>query len=148
MPDDCCPTTGCLGPYPNNYTCNGGVCRSPQCASDQDCTFGGTITGYVCKAAKGLMACLQPCTGDGDCSGTATCARTADDGTKYCAVVDPPCANDADCGAGSRCQATVCVCADDSFCGGAGKCNKATGDCTCGAEADCSGAAFAKHCAF
>jgi hypothetical protein len=123
MPADCCApgSMGCPGPYPNNWTCDSGVCGGPQCSTDDDCTFGGVLMGYKCLTEGGLKICAKDCAADADCTMPLTCIGSDDNGAKYCSA-EPM-------GGG---------CKTDADCGGYGKCDVATGACGCTADADCT----------
>ncbi|UQA55576.1 hypothetical protein [Polyangium aurulentum] len=123
MPVDCCAgAKDCPGPYPNNFTCESGICGAPQCANDDECTIGGVLKGFKCLTTSGQKFCAKSCAGDADCPmGTKlTCSGADDAGAKYCANPMAGCTADADCM-------------------GYGKCNLATKACECTADADCSG---------
>ncbi|MDI1427927.1 hypothetical protein [Polyangium sorediatum] len=121
MPADCCAmgVPNCPGAdYPNNWTCDEGVCGAPQCKADADCTFGGALPNNKCLTESSMKICATPCMADADCTMPLKCTGEDDSGGKYCA------------GAG---------CATDADCGGYGKCNTTSGACECTADADCTG---------
>ena len=124
---DCCPDglPDCPSDaYPNNYGCEEGLCTPPQCATDDDCTFGGTVPGYGCLSLSDFKVCGPTCDADADCTAPLTCTGEDDDGVKYCAgEATAGCRSDADCPAGYG-----------------GICDVDSGGCTCGDDADCSGA--------
>jgi len=125
MPMDCCPAgvPMCPGAYPNNWTCDMGVCGAPQCATDADCTFGGVLMGYACLDISGNKVCQKSCTADADCAmQMLKCTGKDDAGKQYCStdMMAPGCKADADCG-------------------GYGKCNTTSGACECSADGDCTG---------
>jgi hypothetical protein len=124
---DCCPDglPDCPGDaYPNNYGCEEGLCTPPQCATDDECTFGGAVPGNGCLTISDFKICVPTCDGDADCTAPLTCAGEDDDGKKYCTGEAPAgCTTDADCPAGYG-----------------GICDVDSGSCTCGEDADCSGA--------
>lgn len=124
MPADCCPmgVPDCPGAYPNNWTCDAGVCGAPQCSADDQCTFGGAFPDNKCLTVDSLKVCLDPCTADTDCTAPSTCIGVDDGGTKYCTVESD--------GEG---------CMSDADCMGYGKCDTMTGACQCTVDADCTG---------
>jgi hypothetical protein len=130
MPVDCCPVGApmCPGAYPNNWTCDNGVCGAPQCSTDDDCTFGGALMGYACLTVDSLKFCAKTCAADADCSmQMLTCSGSDDGGKKYCSTTTM----------GGGCKA-------DADCMGYGKCNTTSGACECSADGDCSGAGVDK----
>jgi hypothetical protein len=128
---DCCPPgqPSCPGDrYPNNFTCEAGICKSPRCAVKEDCTAGGTLPNEDCVSIQGQMSCAHPCASDGDCSAGATCTGVDDSGNKLCKTTSPS-----------------FMCSDDAGCGGLGKCNAAGDGCYCSEPGDCTHAYF-KDC--
>jgi hypothetical protein len=113
----------CPGAYPNNWTCDSGVCGAPQCVGDADCTFGGVLMDYKCLTLSGRKVCVEGCAADADCTPGAmlTCTGTDDGGMKYCTTSTM----------GGGCMA-------DADCMGFGKCNTATKACECTADTDCT----------
>jgi hypothetical protein len=124
-PADCC-TPGvpdCPGDaYPNNWGCEEGICTPPQCATDDECTFGGALPDYKCLNVSDFAVCLEGCAADADCTAPATCIGEDDDGEKYCTVESSSggCRSDADCtaGFGSTCDVDsgACTCSGDRDC--------------------------------
>jgi hypothetical protein len=120
-PADCClPGQGnCPSDqYPTNWTCDNGICGSPYCQTNEECTFGGQLPGYECLQIGGQPACSKPCTANSDCTGGATCTGMTDTGTLVCKseVEQNPCVADADCNGFGICQQGACVCHEDSHC--------------------------------
>jgi len=129
---------GMLGTYPWNFSCDAGVCRSNGCTSDEDCTFGGVVVGWVCIPGEEPRACQPVCMQDSDCVDAGVSDWVCgDDG--YCVL--PSCDTDQDCEAGLRCNpiTSQCVygCTDDSTCIGYGICDRETGQCVCTDESEC-----------
>jgi hypothetical protein len=126
---DCCfGNPMCPGDaYPNNPTCDDGVCGGAQCATNDECTFGGALPGYEClvidAGGTDYHACGLPCTTDDECAATQLkCVGEAKDGGKFCSTdAAPGCASDADCGKGFG-----------------DTCDTATGACTCSRSGECS----------
>ena len=124
-PADCCPdgVPNCPGDYPNNWECNDGLCVSPGCTTNDECTFGGALPEWGCFnvdfGGNPYGLCAEQCDTDADCDTAGfegyTCTGESDDGT-YCVAppVDPVlCETDDDCfGYG--------VCQDDGSCSCAG----------------------------
>src|SRR5690606_21638893 len=117
---DCCPAgvPDCPGDYPLNYECTDGLCTSPGCSTNDQCTAGGFLEDWGCfnvdfgSGDYGL--CAEACEVDADCDTAGfdgyTCTGESDDGT-YCvppAVEVDPCETDEDCALG--------VCQDDGTC--------------------------------
>lgn len=126
-PADCCQPGAPNCPsdmYPTNWTCDGGFCGSPQCATDADCTFGGVLPDHKCLTidvgGNDLKACFEGCAVDADCTMGTTCIGEDSNGTKYCTV------------------ASTGGCMTDAECNGYGKCDTATGLCGCTGDADCT----------
>jgi hypothetical protein len=134
---DCCPEglPDCPGPYPENFVCDGGLCKAPLCSTDADCATLGA-PGLICGGVDGFTACIQGCSSDADCSfGHASCTGRSDEGKKICVAV--PCVGDGDCVAGLHClDDGRCGCTSDAECGG-GKSHCIGGTCGCGGDADC-----------
>lgn len=129
MPADCCPVgdPGCpSNTYPNNYTCIGGACQSPQCAVTSDCT--AESPKLDCVTLSGTKSCAFACTMDVECNQPQTCSGKDDNGKKFCLAMGSGCKDDAFCkGLGiGKCVAGVCSCDVDSDCTKAGytKCSK------------------------
>jgi hypothetical protein len=156
VPADCCPDDApegapeCPGAYPRNWGCEEGLCVTPRCETDADCTEG------ACRATDGVSSCVRTCSADADCepepdpehddgisgglgSIAATCSATSDDGTRICAGEIPPCESDDDCLApGSHCLGDGrCGCRADDDCAGASYQSCRGGQCSCGSDADC-----------
>ena len=124
MPVDCCfaGVPMCPGAYPNNWTCDMGICGAPQCATDADCTFGGALMGYACLDISGNKVCQKTCAADADCAmQMLTCSGKDDGGKQYCST-----------------DAMPAGCKADADCMGFGKCNTTSGACECSADADCT----------
>jgi len=91
------------GDYPCNYTCEAdGTCSSPGCTSNDDCSFGGMVEGFVCVDFDGYGLCSQSCEMDMDCTATqgpdATCSGDDGNGGTVCELpAPPPCMTDDDC---------------------------------------------------
>jgi hypothetical protein len=119
-PLDCCPQgmVGCPSNiYPNNFTCDKGVCGSPQCSVKADCTFGGQLPQYDCAVIGGFHACIEPCTLDADCGNPSKCIGVDDSMKKYCKVdMGPACAVPADCAGFGQCVMGDCVCTGNADC--------------------------------
>ncbi|MDC3952344.1 hypothetical protein [Polyangium jinanense] len=126
MPADCCPmgVPNCPGNYPNNWTCDDGVCGPPQCTGDADCTFGGAAPDFKCFTINDYKTCAEGCAADADCPMNTKCIGEDDNGAKYCSA-EPMMTGG---------------CMADADCNGYGKCNTASGVCECAADADCTGA--------
>lgn len=121
-PADCCLPNQPNCPsaqYPTNYTCDNGICGSPQCAVKNDCTANGQLPDNDCLSVNGINQCAEPCTVDGDCTAPATCTGMAQ-GTMFCKVEQPPftCQPGTSCNGFGVCNAAgdACVCADDGDC--------------------------------
>ena len=114
--DPACPSNK----YPNNYTCLGGACQSPQCATMSDCT--AESPKLDCFALSGTNSCAFACALDTDCNAPQTCSGKDDNGKKFCLAMGSGCKDDAFCkGLGiGKCVAGVCSCAADSDCTKAG----------------------------
>lgn len=117
--DPACPSNT----YPNNWTCTGGACQQPQCATTADCT--AESPKLDCFALSGTNSCAFACAVDGDCKAPQTCSGKDDNGKKFCLAM------------GSGCK-------DDAFCKGLGIGKCVTGVCSCAADADCTKPGFAK----
>ncbi|WP_437971555.1 hypothetical protein WMF04_20580 [Sorangium sp. So ce260] len=120
-PADCCaPGQGnCPSDsYPNNYTCDNGICGAPQCASHNDCTNGGLDPTKQCVPSGGVNGCVTPCTLDTDCPGTSKCIGTDDTGNKFCRIESEPfvCTRTEECAGFGECVNGACVCDDDGDC--------------------------------
>jgi hypothetical protein len=110
-PDPSCPSAQ----YPNNYTCVGGACRSPQCQSASDCT--AQSPKLDCFTIGGVSDCAFACMMDVDCTPPLTCIGKDDNGKQYCLSKGSGC-TDAMCtilGLG-KCINGVCSCLTDSDC--------------------------------
>jgi hypothetical protein len=112
----------CPGPFPDNWSCQAGVCVFGGCANDEDCTFGGQIEGLVCAEDTpwGPNQCVLSCEAFDQCRGLSNwaCSGITPAGVPYCLPVD------------------LC---DDEFgdpCQEFGTCDPARG-CRCHADADC-----------
>lgn len=117
--DPACPSNK----YPNNFTCVGGACQQPQCATTADCT--AESPKLDCFALSGTNSCAFACSLDGDCNAPQTCSGKDDNGKKFCLAM------------GSGCK-------DDAFCKGLGIGKCVAGVCSCAADADCTKPGFAK----
>jgi hypothetical protein len=120
--DPACPSNK----YPNNFTCVGGACQQPQCATTADCT--AESPKLDCFALSGTNSCAFACAVDGDCNAPQTCSGKDDNGKKFCLAMGSGCKDDAFCknlGIG-KCVAGVCSCAADADCTkpGFSKCSK------------------------
>ncbi|TKC99275.1 hypothetical protein E8A74_38290 [Polyangium fumosum] len=131
MAVDCCPMglPNCPGmDYPNNYTCDNGVCGAPQCKADADCTFNGALPDNKCLTENDFKICAEGCAADADCTAPLKCIGEDDNGAKYC-TAEPMMTGG---------------CKMDADCNGYGKCNTTSGACECTADADCTGAGVDK----
>lgn len=117
--DPACPSNK----YPNNFTCVGGACQQPQCATTADCT--AESPKLDCFALSGTNSCAFACAVDGNCNAPQTCSGKDDNGKKFCLAM------------GSGCK-------DDAFCKGLGIGKCVVGVCSCAADADCTKPGFAK----
>jgi hypothetical protein len=119
---DCCPagSMGCpSNSYPNNYTCDKGACKSPECATTADCS--ALDPAQDCLALSGFKTCVDACAKDGDCKAPATCSGLDDNGKKYClAPSGGGCTDDASCSGFGKCVNKVCVCESATDCTKAG----------------------------
>ncbi len=84
---DCCPASAPANTcpsnmYPNNYHCDVGACRPPQCGSTTDCS--ALDPKQDCFAISGFKSCANFCAVDGDCPAQTTCSGVDDTGKKYC----------------------------------------------------------------
>lgn len=117
---ECCPagTPNCpSGTYPDNWTCEGGICVSPQCSSTADCAATGAPADYECLPVGGQMACVKPCMAGDDCGAAgAECTGRTTSGRRYCQF--------------------PFMCSDDAECNGFGIC--IDGDCVCERNDDCT----------
>jgi hypothetical protein len=122
---DCCPAglPNCPGSYPENFVCEAGLCKAPQCQEDSDCALSGGST-LVCRSVGGHIGCVFACSTDGECSSLGTlsagCSRTADDGTRICGVAANAavrCTSDVQCPLNRHCQSGACGCETDAECG-------------------------------
>jgi hypothetical protein len=118
---DCCLTgvIDCPGDYPNDWTCEAGLCRRSGCQADEQCGSIGNFPNLQCHPIEGIGSCFEPCVDDLDCIAVpdSSCVGVADDGARYC-------------------TATL-VCQVDSDCAGQGVCEIATGVCGCRDDDDC-----------
>jgi hypothetical protein len=128
---DCCNgLPDCPGDaYPNNPTCEEGICKGAQCADDAECTFNGALPDYKCltldAGGSDFKFCSEGCSADGDCTAPLTCSGEDANGVKYCSTAPGPgCMSDADCtpGYGDTCNTDTgaCGCSDDTECTGMG----------------------------
>ncbi|WP_437338890.1 hypothetical protein [Sorangium sp. So ce394] len=120
-PADCCaPGQGnCPSDsYPTNYTCDEGICGAPQCASQDDCTNGGTNPNKQCVPSGGVRQCVTPCSVDTDCSGRAKCVGVDDVGKTFCRIESEPfvCTSTEECGGSGKCVEGACVCEGNDDC--------------------------------
>lgn len=142
---DCCnpadPTCADnLGTYPNNFTCEGGVCANLGCTDDAECE--AVIPGTVCSQIEGFGGvCETPCETEAECTvpGFDACL---DDGEGGLTCQPGPCTDSADCGVeGAICEAdgtcTYPGCEDDADCFTSGVCDVATGSCGCADDTEC-----------
>ena len=145
VPSDCCagePTCeSMLGTYPYDYGCDNGTCTFGGCTSDEDCTFGGAIEGFICVEVDGYPGCWPSCVTDQDCEGQfGTGWVCTGGGGTYCEQA--PCVVDEDCADDLRCNADsgVCFypCTDNDWCDGSGHCDPPTGTCVCSSDDECS----------
>jgi hypothetical protein len=144
LPIDCCigelTCESMLGTYPYDYGCDNGTCTFGGCTSDEDCTFGGAIEGFICVEVDGYPGCWPSCVTDQDCdayfSGGWVCTGG---GGVYCE--QPPCVSDEDCPDDLRCDpdSGVCfyACTVNDFCGDNGHCDPLTGACVCSSDDEC-----------
>ncbi|WP_437305901.1 hypothetical protein [Sorangium sp. So ce388] len=120
VPADCCPTGTPDCPsdtYPNNWTCNDGICVAPQCSTTADCATAGSPPGNDCLPVGGRMACVRTCTIGEDCGVSgAECSGRAVNGAMYCQF--------------------PFMCTESSQCNGFGIC--IDGDCVCDSDDDCT----------
>jgi hypothetical protein len=119
---DCCPmgAQGCPGDeYPNNWTCERGLCVFGGCGADDDCP--NFPLGMECHPIDGVGTCFVPCGGDLECAAQpgTSCDGVADDDAMYCAAAVEPCMVNEDCG-------------------GAGLCDERSGECFCTMDDDCT----------
>lgn len=115
---DCCPlgSIACPGKeYPNNYTCNEGICEFGGCDENADCE--GILADDECHPIDGIGTCFDPCVNDDDCI-NSQCIGVADDGSMYCTTETEPCEEDEDCGDLGRCNADegTCYCESSKQC--------------------------------
>jgi len=141
-PIDCCmgePTCEAgLGTYPYNYGCDDGTCIFGGCTSDEDCTFGGVLEGYICVENDGFDACIPACDNDQDCEDQFLTGWVCN-GT-YCE--QPSCSSDEECGPDLTCSPEVgtCIyaCTSDESCAGFGHCDPERGLCVCSSDDECT----------
>lgn len=115
---ECVTVEDCCGgiPCPEN---NAFVCRSNRCdlvcASDDDCTFGGLVSGYTCHPYGGRRTCMTACTDSGTCEelGIGACDGRAEDGTSFCRGI---CSTDEECSGYGVCEGGHCGCHGDQDC--------------------------------
>ena len=126
---DCCGGSPlCPGnSYPNNPTCEGGLCKAAQCSANADCTLGGLMPDDECitidAGGSDFKTCGKPCAANSDCTLLGLeCVGKAKDGSSYCSAAVQGCQSNADCGKGYG----------DS-------CDVGSGACTCSANAECTG---------
>ncbi|WP_437633703.1 hypothetical protein [Sorangium sp. So ce854] len=119
-PADCCPVGASNCPsdtYPNNWTCDAGVCVAPQCSTKVDCATAGSSSDSDCLPVGGRMACVRTCTAGEDCGvAGAECSGRAANGAMYCQF--------------------PFVCTEHAQCNGFGIC--IDGDCVCDSDDDCT----------
>jgi hypothetical protein len=107
----------------------------PQCATDDECTFGGVMPTYKCLKMDldplgEVRLCGEGCAKDEDCTTPDTkCTGEDKDGVKFCTGESSGgCTKDEDCKGMGKCDtgSGACVCTDDSECTGTGvdKCVK------------------------
>jgi hypothetical protein len=137
--DPTCPDN--VGTYPNNLTCDGGVCANLGCTEDADCSISGP--DYVCSDIDGYGLCELPCVEDADCeAGLPGFGYVClDDGNGGTTCQPGPCEADEDCGGAPYvCEADggcAFVCTSDADCTAGGTCDVATGACGCTDETEC-----------
>lgn len=143
-PVDCCGADpscpGMLGEYPYDYGCANGFCTFGGCESDDECTFGGVLEGYVCVEIDGLAGCWPSCTSDEGCADQGLSGWVCDPELGVCAL--PSCASDAECTDGTVCRGNPGMCVypceqGQDICAGFGRCDPDTGQCVCDHDDDC-----------
>ncbi|WP_437589084.1 hypothetical protein [Sorangium sp. So ce1000] len=116
---DCCPagTPNCPGgAYPDNWTCEAGICVSPQCSSAADCALTGAPADYECLPVGGQRACVKPCKVGNDCGAAdAECTGRTTNGRNFCQFPFS-CSGDAECNGFGICVDGDCVCDSDDDC--------------------------------
>lgn len=115
-PADCCydAQPECPGTsYPLNFTCNNGLCGTPECAGNSDCAAIGAATS-ACVVVSGKHVCAKACATNEDCPSGQGCS-----GEKSCVFV---CSSDAQCN--GKCKGGACVCGQDSDCDPGATCVK------------------------
>jgi hypothetical protein len=114
---ECCPagSTGCPSDqYPNNYKCNGGACREPECTTTADCA--AQNPKLDCFNIEGVKSCAFACATDPDCTMPLTCIGKDNDGKKYCLAKGSGCMSTPECGGLGQCKGGVCVCETSADC--------------------------------
>lgn len=143
-PVDCCagdPTCpGMIGEYPYNYSCNDGACKFGECESDEQCTFGGVLEGYVCAEVDGFAGCWPSCDDDQDCEDQFLQGWVCVGGEGICQP--GTCATDAECTNGTVCRGDPGRCIypceqPQNVCSGFGHCDPDTGQCVCDSDDEC-----------
>ncbi len=134
---DCCPVgaVSCPGAYPQNYACEQGLCRAPQCVTDTDCDGVASLgVAAACLSISGRFGCVVTCTTDADCSPTTdggalgtfgSCTGLADNGVKICRI-----ATDGGSPLSGGCKSKDAGCPDGLHC-------RSNGACGCDTTAEC-----------
>lgn len=101
---------------PTNFRCQAGQCVFRECASDDECTAGGTRPHLRCRTVAGRALCIEPCEPASEECFFGGCFHQDDAGGSFCSYEG---------------------CSTDGHCENVGTCDEARGWCVCESTDQC-----------